>query len=97
MAGSARRKGEPMETINLKSPITFRVALSAEQIVAWSTKTFRGKRGGRGTVPEPKEHVLFEVTDIAIEATNPWYTLSEPVRVQILWSNVLSVQYEKIA
>ena len=34
-----------MEVINLKSAITFRVELTPEQTVAWTTKTFRGKRG----------------------------------------------------
>jgi hypothetical protein len=85
-----------MEVVNLKSAITFRVELLPEQIVAWSTKSFRGKRGGTGTKPEPKEHVVFDVHEIAIESRDcPWYRFMKPQRITVLWSNVLSVQYEE--
>ena len=85
-----------MEVVNLKAAITFRVQLAPEQKpVAWSTKTFRGKRG-RGEVPDPKEHVSFDVHEIALADSDsvPWYPLSPPQRITVIWSNVLSVQYE---
>lgn len=83
-----------MEIVNLKSAITFRVELTESQAVAWSTKTFRGKRG-RPETPDPKEHVVFDVYEIAIDSRDiPWYEFRKPQRITVLWSNVLSVQYE---
>jgi hypothetical protein len=85
-----------METINLKSPIVFHVMLGEEKRdVAFSTKTFRGKRGGTGNIPEAKEHIPYEVNAIVIDSSHPWFDLPQPVTITVLWSNVLSVQQEK--
>lgn len=84
-----------MEVVNLKSAITFRVELTPEQTVAWSTKTFRGKRG-RPDIPDPKEHVIFDVAEIMLaDSTIQWFALAKPQRISVVWSNVLSVQYEE--
>jgi hypothetical protein len=84
-----------METINLKTAITFRVLLGEEEReVAFSTKTFRAKRCTYGKIPEPKDHVPFEVAAITIDAKEPWFDLPKPALVTVIWSNVLSVQYD---
>ena len=83
-----------MEVVNLKAAITFRIPLTEEQTVAWSTKSFRGKRG-RPETPDPKDHVTFDVYEITIDSRDiPWFAFNQPQRITVLWSNVLSVQYE---
>lgn len=84
-----------VETINLKSAVVVRVQIGDDKrVCAFSTKTIRGERGGRGNTPEPKEHVPFKVTDICIDSTDPWYRLEHPILLEVIWSNVLSVQHE---
>jgi hypothetical protein len=81
--------------VNLKSALTFRIDL-AGKAVAWSSKTFRAIRQPQ-TIPEPKEHVAFDVTEIALDSRDvPWYSLNPPIRISVLWSNVLSVQHEEV-
>ena len=86
-----------MIVVNLKSAVTFRVDLKVREghvVVAWSTKTFRAEKGP-STIPEPKQHVAFDVTEIALDSRDtPWYHLNPPIRMSVLWSNVLSVQHE---
>lgn len=83
-----------METVNLKTAITFRVVLH-DKPCAFTTKTFRGKRSGRHvvTIPSPTDRVSYQVQEIAIDSTLPWLTVD--VGIDVLWSNVLSVQREK--
>ena len=86
------------EIINLKSAIVFRVLIQ-DTVCAFSTHTFRGKNVGRGNIPDPKDHVPYEVYDILLNAdstSTPWYTLDKPLQVNILWSTVKSVQLEKV-
>jgi len=80
-----------METINLKAAITFRVILH-DKATAFTTKTFRGERSGRHvvTIPEAGDRVAFRVAEIAIDSQYPWLPVN--LGVDVLWSNVLSVQ-----
>jgi hypothetical protein len=83
-----------METVNLKAALTFRIMLHGKP-VAFTTKTFRGERGGRGTIPDPQERVLYTVHEITLNSdTTPWLPLESRPRIEIIWSNVLSVQHE---
>jgi len=83
--------------INLKSAITFRVPIGTRNC-AFSTKTFRGIQLSLSKAkPDPKEQIRFRVTDIVIDSADPWFVLQEPVVLEIIWSNVLSVQHEKEA
>lgn len=81
-----------METVTLKSAITFYILIGGREC-AFTTRSFQGKRGGGGNIPEPKDHVPYTVSYILIESTNPWYKLEKPVTIAILWSNVLNIQY----
>lgn len=80
------------------SPLTFRVDLrrgDSGKIDRFSTKTFRAD-SSMTTKPDPKDHVSFDVLEIALDNSSiPWLDLTPPQRIDILWSNVLSVQYEE--
>lgn len=85
-----------MEIVNIKTALTLRVKIGDRQ-VAFSTKAIRGERKGLMNVPEAKELVPYEVHSIHLsESSMPWYDLEDPIKIQILWSNVLSVQQEGI-
>jgi len=81
-----------METINLKAAITFRVMIG-DRPTAFTTRTFRGERRGRHvvTIPEAGDRVAYQVAEIAIDSQYPWLPVND-VGVDVLWSNVLSVQ-----
>jgi len=86
-----------METVNLKTAITFRVKIGSEvasQICAFTTKTFRGERNTHYDAAKPSDHIPYRVHDILIEGSQPWYTLQEPLGMLVLSSNILSRQPE---
>lgn len=87
-----------MIVVNLKTAITFRLELDTRPVdnraVAFTTKTFRAVKAP-DRIPEPKDQVSFDVTAIVLDSSSPWYTIDKPIRCAILWSNVLSVQYEE--
>jgi hypothetical protein len=84
-----------METVNLKTAITFRLVLHGKP-AAFTTRAFRGERLQTRTVPEPREEMPYRVHEIAIDSnTMPWLDLQPTVTVRVLWSNVLSVQPEE--
>jgi hypothetical protein len=86
------------EILNLKSAITFRVVIQ-DKVCSFTTNVFRGKNVGRGNIPDPKDHVPYDVYDILLDSSStssPWYTLDKPATITVLWSNVKSVQLEKL-
>jgi hypothetical protein len=84
-----------METVNLKTAITFRLMLHGKP-AAFTTRTFRGQRAYRVNVPESKDLVKYAVYDIALDSESlPWLSLDPQVNVSVLWSNVLAVQAEE--
>jgi hypothetical protein len=88
----AIENGEKMEIVNLKTAVTLRIDLG--RIVAFSTKTLYGECMTQGSSRRPSDHVDYKVKAIVIDSADPWFDLPTALRVDLLWSNVLSVQQE---
>lgn len=89
-----------METVNLKIALTVQAVLNGtvNSCAPLDVKVFRGSIVKQGN-PEgfkSTDRVRFKVCEIRNDdsETLPWFKLVRPVTLDVVWSNVLSVQQQ---